>query len=498
MSATARTDQDRRTPVIVGVGEVSDRVQCDAPATKAVELMVEAVRAADLDAGGGLIPAIDALYVVNSLTAAPEPHIKVASALGIMPRIAATSASPSGEMPARLLNDAAHLIARGEASIVAITGGEALRSGPGAAGGGQDAMRAALQGVRPLLRKYDLVLPLAVYPLYEQATRAAWGQTLEESLSETGEIWSRMSHVAAENPHAWIRDRLTPEQIVVAAADNPMVAFPYTRRMVANSRVNQGAALLVMSLEQARRRRISAERMVFVGAGAAAHESDDYLLRPGYERSAGMEVSIERALSFNGLTAQELDYVELYSCFPCIPKMARRILQWDLARPVSVYGGLTFGGGPIANCMTHAVAAMTRRLRVAGTHGLIFANGGFATHNHTIVLSRRRPEPECVLRDYDCNGEAAARRGPVPDFIERYTGPATLETYTIPYGRDGKPSHATIVGRTPAGQRFLARVRADDGRTMALLTWREREPIGVTGMATMDDQGLIHWHVPAA
>ena len=38
--------------------------------------------------------------------------------------------------------------------------------------------------------------------------------------------------------------------------------------------------------------------------------------------------------------------------------------------------------------MSHAVVSMVLALRQSGTHGLLFANGGFATHNHSIILSR--------------------------------------------------------------------------------------------------------------
>src|SRR3546814_3982118 len=69
--------------------------------------------------------------------------------------------------------------------------------------------------------------------------------------------------------------------------------------------------------------------------------------------------------------------------------MARRILGWPWDRPATVFGGLTFGGGPIANYMSHAIVSMVDRLRSEGRYGFLFANGGFATDNHCIVLGNR-------------------------------------------------------------------------------------------------------------
>src|SRR3546814_7018634 len=71
-----------------------------------------------------------------------------------------------------------------------------------------------------------------------------------------------------------------------------------------------------------------------------------------------------------------------------VPKMARRILGGPWDRPATVFGGLTFGGGPIANYMSHAIVSMVETLRREGRYGFLFANGGFATDNHCIVLGK--------------------------------------------------------------------------------------------------------------
>ena len=44
-------------------------------------------------------------------------------------------------------------------------------------------------------------------------------------------------------------------------------------------------------------------------------------------------------------------------------ELARRIIDWPLDKPATVFGGLTFGGGPIGNYMSHAVASMVDQLR---------------------------------------------------------------------------------------------------------------------------------------
>src|SRR5262249_38828008 len=157
----------------------------------------------------------------------------------------------------------------------------------------------------------------------------------------------------------------------------------------------------------------------------------DFLTRDRYDRTPAMEVSLRQALRLNEVRAQDLDFVEFYSCFPCVPKMARRVLDWPLEKPATVFGGLTFGGGPIGNYMSHAGVGMVLKVRRPGRKGLRFANGGLAPHNPPIVLSRD-PLPAGLLpHDFDFQAEADAARGPVPPFVEDYAGPGEIETYTV-------------------------------------------------------------------
>src|SRR5690606_5683004 len=271
---------------------------------------------------------------------------------------------------------------------------------------------------------------------------------------------------------------------------NRPIAFPYSKLMVANSSVNQGAAFLVASLAEARRRGIAEERLIYVGMGAAAKEPASILARDRYDRSVSMETSISRTLALNGMTVQDLDCVELYSCFPCVPKMARRILGWPWDRPASVFGGLTFGGGPIANYMSHAIVSMVKKLRGEGRYGFLFANGGFATDNHCIILGNEPIAAASFPQDFDYQDEAEAKRGPVPELIEDYAGPATIESYTVFYSRDGAPRAGVVVALTPEGVRTLAHVDASDAGMLAFLTDGSEEPVGTSGQIVAIEDGF--------
>ncbi len=490
-------------PVIVGVGQVNDRPADPQAGLEPLELMEAALRRADADAGGGWLAALDMLAIVDQISFHQQGDLsgRLAERIGATPAICEKTSIPSGDSPILLLNEAANAIGEGRVRIAAVAGGEALRTAAqraAAAQGGavsaHNATRAASTRRTPNFRQaYGLTAPVDVYPLYENAGRAAYGQSLGEAQRESAVIWSLFSEVAEANPGAWLHKALSPDAIATPSADNRPIAFPYTKLMVANSSVNQGAGFIVTSLAEARRRGVPEANIVYVGMGAAAHEADDPLGRDRYDRSASMEVSIRQCLALNGLSVADMDHVELYSCFPCVPKMARRVLGWPADKPATVFGGLTFGGGPIGNYMSHAVVSMVQKLRETGRFGLLFANGGFATHNHTIVIGRVPPAAAHFPQAFSFQEEADRARGPVPRVSEDYQGPAVIETYTVLYERDGSAKWGVIVARTPDGERTLAKVRAEDGKGIAFLTDGRVEPVGSAGSIIRNEMGEQIW-----
>lgn len=479
-------------PVIVGVGQINDRPENPLEGRDPVALMADALRAAEADAGASLLADADWIGVVQQI-AFPEiadTSGPVADALGATRAERIQSKGPNGDSPILLLNEAANRIGPGEIRIALVTGAEALRTAgarKAAASGGPkpDALRDATHRVKVgYAQSHGLVVPTDVYPLYENALRAHLGQSLAEGQAESGEIWSRFSEVAASNPAAWIRKPVSAAEVITPSDRNRPIAFPYTKLQVANAAVNQGAGFIVMAAGEARARGIPEAKWIYVGNGAAAHEANSVLARDGYVHSAGMEVSIRKTMELNQLSVDDLAAVELYSCFPCVPKMARRVLGWPVDKPATVFGGLTFGGGPIGNYMSHAVASMALKLRETGGTGLLFANGGYATHNHTIAVSTQPIPAASFPRAYDFQADADARRGPVPELDQDYTGPAHVESYTVFYDREGQPRSGVIVARTDGGKRTLAHVPASDAATIARLQGQGAEPVGASGTIT--------------
>ncbi len=103
-----------------------------------------------------------------------------------------------------------------------------------------------------------------------------------------------------------------------------------------------------MSYARARSLEIPENRMIFIRGGATAWEPRDILTRDHYHGSVAMNAVLAAATKMSDKRSNGFDMVELYSCFPTVPKMARRSLGLSSSTPLTVTGGLTFFGPRLA------------------------------------------------------------------------------------------------------------------------------------------------------
>jgi acetyl-CoA C-acetyltransferase len=494
-----------RTPVIVGIGEITDRPHEITDGLEPLALLAEALKRAETDCSAKLLHEIDSLDVVNFLSwRYREPEKLLASRLGIRPKHAYYG-PVGGESPIRYLHEAAQRIARGECSVAAVCGAEAQSSATRAERAGialpwtpfADDVEEPKRGAafqKPMAVKLGVFRPVSIYPFYEAATAAHWGQTPREAMAESGTLWSAYSQVSSENPNAWLKRRFTPDEITTPSSDNRLIAWPYTKLMVANPTVNMGGALLLTSLAKARAAGIPEHILVYLVGGASAEEPRDYLERDQFVESHAQNAVLRAALSLAGGRAEAFDAIELYSCFPCVPKMARRTLGLGADVVPTVTGGLTFFGAPLNTYMTHAACAMVRTLRGGAKLGLLYGQGGFVTKHHALIVSRHAPS-EPLAQDTSVQTEAERHRGPVPAFVTEASGRATIESFTALYSRDNEVEHGAVMLRTPDNSRALARVPARDRETLAHLLNMDRSPIGSSGAISRADDGVLEWRM---
>lgn len=498
--APASTDLDPRLPVLVGVGQLNVRVdRGDAP-LEPVAMLAEAARLAAADTGGTaegaadrLLGGIDTIAVVDILSHRyQDPAALVAGHLGVEPARRWTTV-PGGNYPQTLLSRAALDIQSGAAEVVLIGGAEAWRTRSAARKAGTD-LGWAVQGddARPTEKLGDgkeqlahpdeiargIFLPVQLYPIFESAVRAASGRDQAEHQRVVSELWARFSAVAADNPHAWIRDARTAEEIRATGPDNRMIGHPYPKLMNSNNSVEQAAALLLTSVGRARDLGIPTDRWVFPWTGSDAHDTWFVGNRISLHRSPAIGIAGKKALELAGVGVDDLAHVDVYSCFPSAVQVAANELGLGLDRQLTVTGGLSFAGGPWNDYVSHSIATMAEVLRGdAGSVGLITANGGYLT-KHAFGVYSTTPPPRGRFVHRDCQAEVDDV-GSV-ELVADHEGAVRIEGATVMHDRDGKPEMAYLATRTPDRDRAWATSTDDD--VIALIT--EDEPVGVAAHRT--------------
>ncbi|MBA2625889.1 MAG: acetyl-CoA acetyltransferase [Acidimicrobiia bacterium] len=456
---------DPRTPVVVGGGQVTQKVAPE-EALEPVDLMAEAARRAAADAGAsGLLAAVESVRVVSQLTRRyPDAGALVAERVGASPRQSLVT-TMGGNSPQSLLNATAVAVQRGELDVGLLCGAEAWRtrsalrrSGtsradwttqpdetpPAEVLGGDLVMNAPEETER------GLFMPVQVYPLFECALRAAAGRSVDEHAEHLGRLWAGFSEVAATNPYAWLPERRTPEEVRLPSAMNRMVGFPYTKAMNSNNDVDQGAAVLVCSVEAAGRLGVPADRWVFPHAGTDAHDHIYVSNRDDLRSSPAIRLAGRRALALADAGVDDLALVDLYSCFPSAVQIAADELGLGLDRQLTVTGGMSFAGGPWNNYVMHSIATMLPMLREQPEAlGLVTANGGYVT-KHAFGVYGASPPPAGFRWE---SPQAEIDALPARAVVAEHDGPVTLEAYTVLHDRDGSRSNAFAACLTGAGAR---------------------------------------------
>ena len=471
---------DPRTPVIVGVGQLAPAAgEAEGP----IALAVQAVRLAAQDSGAAdrLLPRADAVgHVATLCWPYGDEAALIAAELGLTPGQTVRTAQFGGDGPALLVAEMARAIAAGELDIAVLSGAESIatlralqKEGSTPDWPGQDVGATPTRQLgtnRPGNNDVELAVgvaaPVYTYALLETALQR--GDRAEHQ-RRIAELWSRFSEVAARNPHAKLRKVVGVQELLTADAGNRPVSAPYTKLLTANADVDLATGLIMCSAKEAADAGVPRERWVFPLAAAHAHEQWFVSERPKLAAAPALRAVGHAALEHAGMSIDDVDHVDLYSCFPSAVQIAAAELGLSSdGRELTVTGGLTFAGGPGNNYTSHAIATLVDRLRAdPNAVGLCTAVGWYMTKHAAVVLGGHPgSSPFAVLRP-ETDGPAPRRAA------ADYSGPATVEAYTVPYSRDGSPEAVIVSALAPDGTRALARsseselVDADDplGRT---------------------------------
>jgi acetyl-CoA C-acetyltransferase len=492
---------DPRTPVIVGVGQSSERIDdLDYRGLSAVELAAKAARAALRDCGADVtavarridtVAGIRQFEISTPWARAPLGRStnyprSVAQRIGANPADAVLEVV-GGQGPQHLVNEMSGAIAAGERSVTMLFGSEAISTVRHLSSAdeapdfsevidGQLNDRGyGLEGMSGTeFVTHGLVDAASQYALLDNARRARLGLTREQYRRQMAELFVPFTTVAATNPFAASPVERGVDELSAITVSNRMIADPYPRLMVARDQVNQGAAVVVMAAGIAAELGVPEDRWVFLHGHADLRERN-LLDRPDLSRAPSAVAATEEALRVADIDVNGISTFDLYSCFPiAVSNVCDGMgLSADDPRGLTLTGGLPYFGGAGNNYSMHAIAETVRAMRESpGSHGLVGANGGTLSKYSVGIYST---VPRTWRADQSAARQAELHAWPVVEVAQVPQGSARIESYTVRHTKSGPVG--IVIGRLDADdRRLLANPAAGDDDLLGLLI--DGEPIG--------------------
>lgn len=495
------------TPVIIGVGQYSERVgEPGYEALSYMDLGGRALAAAIANAGasGQVADAIDTLAAIRAFEMSrpgKEPPFggpdnipgALAKRVGACPQRLILSPT-GGQTNQQYVGEFAAAIAAGDSQCAVIVGSEVISTALAlAAKGEKPDWSEAIGGefedrgygidgmMEPALFAHGATGAIPLYAIAENARRAKLGKGLEEYRRDIGELFAPFTRVAAANPHAAAPVERSAEELATVTDRNRIVAEPYPRMTVARDQVNQAAAIIIASAGKARALGVPEEKWVHIHAVTSATELE-LSERPDLSANPASIASVERALEIAGKGMEDMAFLDFYSCFaiPVFNQCDHFGLSANDPRGLTLTGGLPFFGGAGNNYSAHAICEAVERVRAhRGQFALVGANGGWMSKYATGIYST---EPA------DWSGQRVAALPKAGNGVARSNDPfdqATVESYTINHSRTG--SDAVWIGRNADGARVVGNADLSDEATRA--AFESGQPFGVQLNVTRDDRG---------
>ena len=476
------------TPIIVGAGQFTEHLpkKGEAALSAPMQLAARASQAAINDAGGKLrgsdIDTIAAIQLFSDSVPAwacpfgrsNNPPESIARQIGAAPerRIYSTI---GGTLPLQLMAELFTAIARREIGCALLAGAEAIASQRHAQRSGLspdwsedfdlplDSREYVGRLASSQEMKSGMYLPAHYYALIENYRAWQQGNDQQQHRRQMAQLLAPLSQVASQNPYAFWQQAHSVDTLMSDDKSNYAICLPYSKLLVAQDAVNQGAALVMTSAGFARECGIDPRQWIFLQGYA---EGADHFLSqrvdPG--TSGSMQGVFNTALESAKAQPADMDLIDIYSCFPCAVESACDALGLpiDGSKTLTVTGGLPYFGGPGNNYSLHALAEMTARLRGTSQRALVTANGGQLSHHAAAVLANSPAIAGATALDLQSEGPSVVDRETIPLVPMCDTPEAgTIISYTVIYERK-KNDIAVVLAQTEQGERFLARSEQPD------------------------------------
>ncbi len=456
---------DPNTPVLVAAAAVQQREEAAGEGQEAVELMVAAVKkAADQAGAPALLSRAQRIEVPKGMWHYSDPARLVAEGIGATQ--AESVLAEIGVSQQTVISRACTSIADGEAEVVIVAGGEAKYRALRAQIEGVELTETDQQGAKPDIyltpdaelwseveSAAGLGMPVGFYAIMDSALRHAQGLSVGEHRDQMAAQYEQFSQIATANPDAWVSEPVEAAFIRDHSPKNKMLAFPYAKFHNSQWNVDQAAGLIFCSAAVAEELGIDRKQWVFPLAATESNAMSVMSARKDLHRNYGFHYAGKKLFELTGKQPEDIDLMELYSCFPQAVRVQLEEMSLPADRSLSVTGAMTFGGGPLNNFVFQATAKMAELLlQNPGQTGLVTTVSGMNTKQGCALYSTEPNANGWQIADVT---EEVREATALCELVDSYEGSATIAGYTVLFQGDA-PWRAVAVCDLPSGKRTVA------------------------------------------
>jgi acetyl-CoA C-acetyltransferase len=272
------------------------------------------------------------------------------------------------------------------------------------------------------------LMAVGYYAILESAFRAASNSEINEHNDFLASIYAHFSKIASKNNDGWIGKSLKKSEILNKSKKNPPQAFPYNKYHCTSWNVNQSAAIIICSEAVADKLSVPNEKRVYPLASSENNHMIATLQRPNLIEPIGMRLASEYILKICEKNNLNIDFYDLYSCFPIAIQMFAKSLQLKDINNSSITGAMPFAGGPINSFVLHSTVKLISKIRKQqkGT-GIVTGVSGMMT-KQSYALWSKNPVIDFIYKDF--TNEANSIETPI-ELSNEVNGDGVIIGYTV-------------------------------------------------------------------
>jgi len=454
------------TPVVVGVGAIQQKEPNINKSREPIALMIEAANTALQDCLAPQIANdIEVITVPKGMWLYSNPAALIAEAIDA--KQCHTELADFGILQQSNIGAACQRIAKGELDVAMVVGGEAKFRQLQGHKKGMEVFETPQTDVAPdtflqpeaelwseIESNAGLGMPVGYYALLESAICHAKALSMDQHRDNIAHRYARFSEIAAANPDGWIDTPLDADIIRNVARNNKMLAFPYTKYHNSQWNVDQACALIFCSVKKAIQLDIPQSKWIYPVASTESNYIVNVSQRSDLAHSAAARIAGKRALQIAGCSIDDIDFIELYSCFPSAVNLCLDALDINDDRDLTRCGAMPFAGGPLNNFLLQSTVKMVQQLRAQpGSLGLASCVSGMYTKQGYGIWSSGEYRQPFVFSDV--SAEAAVAQPPV-ELVAPTAGKVNIIAATVLYQGDDA-NRVIVIGQYVDGEELAGK-----------------------------------------